>query len=50
MQMKRTASRISKEVSKFWLKINKIVAFKQKTDSDEARQKVFMINDRCSDS
>jgi hypothetical protein len=45
--MKRIASRVSKEVSKFWLKINKIVAFKQKTDSDEARQKVNLIPDFC---
>jgi hypothetical protein len=47
LHMRRTASKISREVSKFWLKINKIVAFKQKTDSDEARQKVLSLSLQC---
>ena len=46
--MKRTAAKISKEVSKFWLKINKVIAFKQKGDADEARQKVFSFLFHCT--
>lgn len=38
--MKRIAGKLSREVRKFWLKINKVVAFKQKSESDELRQKV----------
>lgn len=38
--VKRIAGRLSREVRKFWLKINKVVAFKQKSESDEIRQKV----------
>lgn len=41
LALKRTASRIAKEASKFWLKVNKIIAFKQKAQADEARQKVL---------
>jgi hypothetical protein len=38
--MKRIASKVSKDVRKFWLKINKIIAYKQKIEADEIRQKV----------
>lgn len=44
---KRTAAKIAKEVSKFWLKINKVVAFKQKGDADDARQKVHSSQYIC---
>ena len=40
LALKRTASRIAKEASKFWLKVNKIIAFKQKAQADDARQQV----------
>jgi len=40
MQLKRISAKIAKEVGKFWLKINKVIAFKQKGEADEARQKV----------
>lgn len=40
LSVKRVASKLSRDVRKFWLKINKVVAFKQKIDSDECRQKV----------
>jgi hypothetical protein len=36
-------------VRRFWLKINKVVAFKQKLDADEVRQKVrklVLLEDR----
>ena len=39
--LRRLSSRISRDVRKFWLKINKVVAFKQKTDFDEIRQKAM---------
>lgn len=35
---------MSGEVRKFWLKINKVIAFKQKVEADEARQKVIFIS------
>lgn len=38
--LKKISSKVSRDVRKFWLKINKVVAFKQKIDSDEVRQKV----------
>lgn len=37
---KKICSKISRDVRRFWLKINKVVAFKQKLDADEVRQKV----------
>lgn len=40
MAVRRIASKASRDVRKFWLKINKVVAFKQKTEADEIRQKV----------
>ena len=39
LSLKRTAGKVAKEVRKFWLKINKVVTFKQKQESDEVRQK-----------
>ena len=41
IQSKRLASKIAKDVSKFWVKINKVIAFKQKSEADEARQKAM---------
>jgi hypothetical protein len=38
--LKKTAGKLSREVRKFWFKINKVIAFKQKQESDEVRQKV----------
>lgn len=38
--LKKISSKVSRDVRKFWLKINKVVAFKQKIDADEVRQKV----------
>jgi hypothetical protein len=38
--MKRVAGKLSRDVRKFWLKINKIIAYKQKLEADEIRQKV----------
>ena len=43
LSVKRVANKLSRDVRKFWLKINKVVAFKQKIDSDECRQKVGSI-------
>lgn len=40
LALKKTASKISRDVRKFWLKINRVLAFKQKTESDEIREKV----------
>lgn len=39
-QLRRTAANISKEIRGFWGKINKLVTYKQKLESDEIRQKV----------
>ena len=41
LTIRKTASKISRDVRKFWLKINKIIDFKQKAEGDEVRQKVF---------
>lgn len=40
LALKKISSKMSGEVRKFWLKINKVIAFKQKVEADEARQKV----------
>lgn len=40
LQLKRTAAKMSREVKKFWLRINQVITFKQKLEADEARQKV----------
>lgn len=42
MQLKKIAFKNAKEVRKFWIKINKVVAFKQKLDADAVRQKVVL--------
>jgi hypothetical protein len=31
---------MAREVRKFWLKINKVIAFRQKGEADDVRQKV----------
>ena len=41
VRMKRLAGKLSRDVRKFWLKINKVIAFKQKGDADEVRQKAM---------
>ena len=41
MDLKKKSHKISKDVRKFWLKIDRIIAFKQKCESDEVRQKVL---------
>ena len=41
VKQKRLSSKISREVRKFWLKINKVIAFKQKGEADEVRQKAM---------
>ena len=41
MTLKKIANKISKDIRRFWLKIDKVVAFKQKSDSDDSRHKVF---------
>ena len=41
LQVRRLSSRMSKEVRRFWLKIDRIIAFKQKGDFDEIRQKAM---------
>ena len=44
---------MAREVRKFWLKINKVIAFRQKGEADDVRQKVskriipFMVNFDC---
>jgi hypothetical protein len=40
VSLKKVSSKVSKEVRKFWLKIDRIISFKQKMESDEVRQKV----------
>ena len=45
LNLRKTASKISRDVRKFWLKINKIIDFKQKAESDEIRQKVGKIRE-----
>ena len=39
--MKKISLRISKDVRKFWMKVDKIIAFKQKGEFDEIRQKAM---------
>jgi hypothetical protein len=41
LQLKKIAFKNAKEVKKFWIKINKVVAFKQKLDAAAVRQKVW---------
>ena len=41
LDLKRKSQKISKDIRKFWLKIDRIIAFKQKCESDEVRQKVI---------
>eukprot|EP00601_Ochromonadales_sp_CCMP2298_P025528 CAMPEP_0173281656 /NCGR_PEP_ID=MMETSP1143-20121109/6362_1 /TAXON_ID=483371 /ORGANISM="non described non described, Strain CCMP2298" /LENGTH=244 /DNA_ID=CAMNT_0014219093 /DNA_START=63 /DNA_END=794 /DNA_ORIENTATION=- len=41
VNIRKVSSRLSRDVRKFWLKINKVVAFKQKMDADEVRQKAM---------
>ena len=43
IQLRKISTRISKDIRKFWLKINKVIAFKQKGEADEARQKVCTL-------
>ena len=43
VQLKRVAAKMSREVKKFWLRINQVITFKQKLEADEARQKVMHI-------
>lgn len=38
--LRRISSKLSRDIRKFWLKVDKVVAFKQKSDVDEVRQKV----------
>ena len=40
LDLRKKAHKISKDIRKFWLKIDRIIAFKQKCESDEVRQKV----------
>jgi hypothetical protein len=40
-QNKKLASKMAKDVSQFWTKINKVIAFKQKSEADDARQKAM---------
>lgn len=40
LALRKISSKVSKEVRKFWTKIDRIIAFKQKSESDEIRQKV----------
>ncbi len=40
LDLRKRANRMAKDVRKFWLKIDRIIAFKQKAESDEVRQKV----------
>ena len=42
--LKKKAHKISKDIRKFWLKIDRIIAFKQKCESDEVRQKVSITS------
>ena len=37
--LRKLSSKLSRDVRKFWLKINKLVAFKQKQEVDELKQK-----------
>ena len=43
LSLKRLSGKMSRDVRKFWLKINKVITFKQKSESDEIRQKVTII-------
>jgi hypothetical protein len=40
LQLKRTAMRISRDVKKYWIKVSKIVQYKQKLEMEELRNKV----------
>lgn len=40
LALRKVANKISKDVKRFWNKIDKVVAFTQKIESDEVRQKV----------
>jgi E1A-binding protein p400 len=40
LALRKIATKISKDVKRFWTKIDKVVAFTQKIESDEVRQKV----------
>ena len=40
-QVRRIASRMSKEVRRFWMKIDRIIAFKQKGEFEEIRQRAM---------
>ena len=41
ISLKKTSSKIARDVRKFWLKINKVIAFRQKGEADDVRQKVI---------
>jgi hypothetical protein len=41
--LKRNSSKTSREIRKFWLKIDKVVAFRQKGEADDVRQKVYNV-------
>lgn len=47
LALKRNSSKTSREIRKFWLKIDKVVAFRQKGEADDVRQKV--CNDKTND-
>lgn len=39
--MRRLSGKIARDVKKFWYKVDKIISFKQKAESDEVRQKAM---------
>jgi hypothetical protein len=41
--LKRVAGKISRDVRKYWLKINQLITLRQKQESDEIRQKVTLF-------
>jgi hypothetical protein len=43
IQLKKTAAKIARDVRGFWLKVNKVLTFKQKLEFDDIKQKVCLL-------
>ncbi|CAM9470429.1 unnamed protein product, partial [Discosporangium mesarthrocarpum] len=41
LALRRTASRVAREVRGFWAKLNKVISYKQKLEADEVRRKAM---------
>lgn len=40
LALRKISNKIAKDIKKFWSKIDRVVAFTQKIEADEVRQKV----------